>query len=72
VSRDPNLRAAVVRALEAYEDGDADYAVALLEAALDDRERSYPCPECRLRFEWPGLRDSHLAAVHGVYGAEAA
>lgn len=60
------VRAAIVAALDALEDGDADYAVALLLGALEDGPRpvGVACQECGARFDWPGLRDHHLRVAH--------
>jgi hypothetical protein len=58
-------RAAVVRALEALKDGNADEARAFLESALCQRPRPRcVCPECGVGFEWAGLLDPHLRLAH--------
>jgi hypothetical protein len=59
---------AVVAALEALEAGDVALAEAILLAAREDGP-SRPhrvCPECGLRFDWPGQREAHVLNVHGL------
>jgi hypothetical protein len=61
------LRGGIVHAIEAFGDGDPDYALDIL-CALDDAPpataKPVACPYCSLRFEWPGLRDHHLLMSH--------
>lgn len=57
-------RAAIVRALEAIEDGDVGFAAELLQNALEDPtfpsvERSRCCG-CGFTAEWPGLMWQHV------------
>ena len=56
-------RANVVKALEALELADVEYASAVLRSALRDSPRTsgVECQRCGQRFRWPGLRDAHLA-----------
>jgi hypothetical protein len=63
-------RAAVVRAVEALEDGEPDYGLKILRDLLDEHERLLRCPCCGQRFQWPGELDGHLA--RGCYCEEAA
>lgn len=58
---------AITAALEALEAGDVRHAEAVLLGALEDgpTERGCRCPECGLRFRWPGERDEHRGRVHG-------
>ena len=61
------MRAAILRAVEAFEDGDLGFAVTILLGALEDdgpTERRFPCRVCGLRFEWPGLVDHHERFAH--------
>jgi hypothetical protein len=65
-----NLRAAIVRALEAFEDGDELEAAAILRSAISTFDGSpigppLACPKCGLDCRWPGLLDHHLRFVHG-------
>ena len=55
------LRATIVSARDALEDGDYVYAAAILDSALEDgpSTRSYQC-SCGNAYEWPGLLDAHL------------
>ncbi len=67
----PSRDAAIVVALEALEVDDVAFAVEVLLGALEDgpAERRYPCPECALSFEWPGLLDEHMRVnALGVVG----
>lgn len=67
-------RAVIQTAIEALEVGDREYACAVLVAAIedgvDDEFECGParlrcvCPECGLRFEWPGLLDHHQRFAH--------
>lgn len=59
--------AQIVRALESLQDGDVDFAEAVLESALHDypAERRFACRCCGLKYEWPGLRWDHEFMVHG-------
>lgn len=61
----PRLRAALVKVMEALEDGDVGYAyaAAILEPPI---ARRAVCSECGQGFEWPGLRDAHLLSAHGL------
>ena len=55
------LRAGIVTAAEAIIDGDADYALAVLQALETPPEvLRAKCPRCDFRAEWPGLLDQHL------------
>jgi hypothetical protein len=62
-----------VRALEAIEDGDREFATELLEDAIappkqrSARKQRFECMFCSRRFTWPGERDDHEAIAHGVY-----
>jgi hypothetical protein len=61
----------VVRALEALEDGDLQFARALLESLLDERPRRprWYCRHCGLRFVFPGELDEHVRVSHpGHFG----
>lgn len=58
------LRAGIVRALEAIEDGDLIEARAILHALDEPLPRLVRCPFCEMRFQWPGLLDRHLAISH--------
>jgi hypothetical protein len=70
VSREPSIRAAIVRALEVLEDGDLIEAELILVNALADPvERPARCPVCGLRFRWPGQVDHHVTFVHGQVAA---
>jgi hypothetical protein len=57
------LLAAIVRALEALEDGDPMEAAAILRSVLHQEPgpRPYRCPTCASCFRWPGELDEHLA-----------
>lgn len=61
------LRSAVVRALEALEDGDPSFAEEILLSAVDDGfahiERACCC-SCGMAFEWPGLLVEHRRVMH--------
>jgi hypothetical protein len=61
-----NAGLAIVAALEALEAGDVDLCAAILLGASEDgpSERPIACPYCQARFEFPGLRDSHLVRAH--------
>jgi hypothetical protein len=66
-----DTRSAITRALEAFQDGDSVLAVSILEAArrtlhdeLVRQGRGVVCPDCGLRFGWPGRLDTHLRVVH--------
>jgi hypothetical protein len=55
----------MTRALEALVDGDVGFAEEALRAGLDEPASSgVQCPTCKLRFRWPGERDTHVALVH--------
>ncbi len=57
-----NPLAVYTAALEAINDGDLDYAVAILTSAVHDRpapvRKGYRC-SCSLRFELPGQLEDH-------------
>ena len=58
-------RAAVVRALEALEDGEAREAEAILRSALRrPARRRHRCPVCGVGFPWPGQLNDHVYHVH--------
>lgn len=59
------LRAGIVTAIEAIEDGDHGYALDVLRALDETPTRTVGCPFCSLRFEWPGLVDHHVLFSHG-------
>ena len=66
-----SLAARIVAAREAVEDGDRDYALAIL---LDlERELARPVARCRCecgrRFEWPGLLEAYRAGCAGRVAA---
>jgi hypothetical protein len=63
-----SLRGAIIRALDAHEFGDHRQADAILLAALEDVDvpRRQVCPECGLRFCWPGELDDHLRVSHRI------
>jgi len=67
--------ARIVRAREALEDGDVAFAAAILADLEDDLapagspdfdvpRQSLGCPECSLRFTWPGELDHHQQFAH--------
>jgi hypothetical protein len=62
------LRATLLRISELCEDGASldeihAFAVAALEPPPVDRCR---CPFCHVRFEWPGLLDTHVQFRHST------
>jgi hypothetical protein len=61
-------RLAIVRALEALEDGDQAGACEILLSALEDVEPvgagRYRCRACPAEFRWPGERDHHEQFGH--------
>jgi hypothetical protein len=65
-----NTLARIVRAREALEDGDGDFAAQILAdleyelGGLRNPLRSFPCPQCGLGFPWPGDLDTHMRFVH--------
>jgi hypothetical protein len=60
-----NLRELVLRVLDALEDGDVRYAVALLLAAIDEPDAPAPgrCSVCGV-LAWPGQDERHLYSAH--------
>ena len=60
---------AIVRAVEALEDGDEVYAYDILRGALDESDRpvelNHRCSVCGISFEFPGQLDHHMYFVHG-------
>lgn len=58
------LRAALLRAGEALDDGDLVYAREIVRAALEDGERTLCCQECRIPFRFPGELAEHERWVH--------
>jgi hypothetical protein len=69
-------RELVLRASEALEDDDPEYAGELLDAALaglhgEPQGGAALCPFCRLDCRWRGALADHLRNVHGA-GWEAA
>jgi hypothetical protein len=71
------LREAIVKGVEALEDGDEIYAGAILRNAIEefDGEPIYAallCPQCGLDCRWPGLLDHHLRFVHDIESEVAA
>lgn len=56
-----SLGAAIRAALEALDVGDQALATNILLDALEDHPRplGVRCPDCRRRFDWPGLLDAH-------------
>jgi hypothetical protein len=60
------------RALEAFEVGDHELALRIVDDLRRDLEHPreqlpHQCPFCGSRFPWPGLLDDHVQRVHGVY-----
>ncbi len=58
--KDSKAGGALVRIREALEDGDVDFAGAIIDSALEDgpSTRQHRC-QCGAAFEWPGLLDDH-------------
>ena len=68
-------RSAIVRALEAIEDGDVAFAEQILLSVLDDgpsRLERVCCDECGQGFEWPGLLGEHCRVMHPFEKAQLA
>lgn len=63
------LRAGIINAAEALEDGDSAYALAVLRALDETPARTIGCPRCYLRFRWPGELDHHLRFGHLRYAS---
>ena len=66
-TRPDTLRMALTQALEALELGNAELAVLILLAALEDSYEApvrlrVRCSHCGQAFEWPGLLDAHFCA----------
>jgi hypothetical protein len=56
----------IIRAIEAIEDGDFDYAIALLSGCVEQPRMRYRC-ECGYTAEWPGLLMRHRdLSGHGL------
>jgi hypothetical protein len=57
--------AAILTAVEAIEDGDLDYALAVLRSALEGQPgaRRHTC-RCGAAFEWPGELERHQIVAH--------
>jgi hypothetical protein len=62
--RGDELAARIVAAREALMSGDVDEGLAMMwdiEAAVAPAAVRARCESCGASFEWPGLRDAHLA-----------
>lgn len=63
--RRADVLARITRLSEALEDGDLELVRRGLEdLAADLRRRPPRCPECGMRFQWPGERDEHVRTLH--------
>lgn len=69
MSAEQRFRECLIRAGEALDDGDLVYAREIIAAALEDGGAGFRCPDCGLRFRWPGERDEHERWVHWVEAA---
>jgi len=67
------LRAALERIREALEDGDASFAYAIAESALElPASRPHVCEVCSVGFRWVGELDHHRRFAHDLEDLEAA
>lgn len=59
-------RSAIEATIDALAVGDVNLALGILQSLLEDGpvELRARCPYCPMAFEWPGLLDAHVLAVH--------